>query len=137
MNGNLVTQSALLAGAATVSVFALGFPIRWALVRWNVVDRPNERSSHTRPTPRGGGSASMLAIFVIAATAETHQRQIQTLAMVLAVTAVLAIVSFVDDLRSLSPLIRFVCQALAAVVTLATLGWPHLALGLSNELTAL
>jgi len=43
----------------------------------------------------------------------------------------LAIISFIDDLRSISALARFGCHALGAVGVLAALGWPRLQLGLT------
>ena len=46
---------------------ALGGAGAWIISRfafqWGLVDRPNERSSHSRPTPKGGG-LGILAVFV-------------------------------------------------------------------------
>lgn len=52
-----------------VSVWALSLLTSWLLTGWirrralksGMLDRPNERSSHTVPTPRGGGLAILLA----------------------------------------------------------------------------
>jgi UDP-N-acetylmuramyl pentapeptide phosphotransferase/UDP-N-acetylglucosamine-1-phosphate transferase len=51
----------------------------------------------------------------------------------LGTSLILAAISFVDDLRSLPASIRFGCHGLAAIATLAALGWPELELGLSAE----
>ena len=88
------------------------------LTRRAVLDRPNERSSHTAPVPRGGGLAVVVAIAVgwvwlVAADAEAG-RWLAPLAAALA----LAALSFVDDLRSLGAGVRLGAQALAVAVGL-------------------
>ncbi|MEQ8814620.1 MAG: glycosyltransferase family 4 protein [Thalassobaculum sp.] len=88
------------------------------LTRRAVLDRPNERSSHTAPVPRGGGLAVVAAIAVgwiwlAAADAEP----VHWLAP-LAATLALAALSFVDDLRSLGAGVRLGAQALAVAVGL-------------------
>ena len=71
------------------------------------LDRPNERSLHTKPVPRSGGLAIMagtLAAFVLLPAP-----------MVLAAPALaLACVSLVDDWRGLPIAVRFVAHAVAA-----------------------
>jgi UDP-N-acetylmuramyl pentapeptide phosphotransferase/UDP-N-acetylglucosamine-1-phosphate transferase len=134
MSGVQITQGALLAGAAAVGVFALGFPVRHALVHWSIIDRPNERSSHRRPTARGGGVAILLAILGVAGLGGMHMGQTGILATLLVAAAVLGSVSFVDDLRSLPPQMRLACHALVALAMLAVLEWPHLASSPSKEL---
>jgi len=47
-----------LAAIVFAASFVLGFPVGALLRRWGVVDRPNDRSSHDRPTVRGGGIAT-------------------------------------------------------------------------------
>jgi UDP-N-acetylmuramyl pentapeptide phosphotransferase/UDP-N-acetylglucosamine-1-phosphate transferase len=91
------------------------------LRRRAILDRPNERSSHDAPTPRGGGLAvvgvlllSFLAIFA------GHAAEGGLLAVV-AAAAVLAAVSWRDDLAGLSPALRLVVQALAVAAGLAVL----------------
>lgn len=113
-----------LAGLAVVAV-------NWALVailirsapRLGLLDRPNERSLHTKVTPRGGGLgfvvvlASVLgaALLVMPAGAALHYPLITYLLAALFIAAV----SLRDDFQSLSPGLRFLCQlavAVAAVV---------------------
>ncbi len=133
MNDPQLMQGVLVAVAAGLGVFVLGFPVHRALVHWNIVDRPNERSSHSRPTARGGGVAVSAGLLAAALAAPAQPGERPFLMTLLAVTTLLAIVSFIDDLRSLSPAIRFACQAVAAVAVLAALGWPRMALGLDRE----
>ncbi|MGB1005760.1 MAG: glycosyl transferase, partial [Thalassobaculaceae bacterium] len=47
--------------AALVALVGTGLLIG-ALTRRQILDHPNHRSSHDRPTPRGGGIAVMAAI---------------------------------------------------------------------------
>ena len=108
--------------AASASLcWGLCFPVyRW-LVRKRIVDNPNERSSHDQPTARGGGIAIMativLGIGVFACAFPS------TLLLSLAAGAIaVSVVSLVDDLRSMSPSIRFGCHAAAALLPLAAWG---------------
>jgi UDP-N-acetylmuramyl pentapeptide phosphotransferase/UDP-N-acetylglucosamine-1-phosphate transferase len=86
-----------------------------------VRDRPNERSSHSIATPRGGGLAVMLALlpawalFILLGAAPP--------ATVVAVLGAgfLALVSFADDLRSRHPLLRLLAQAGAVAAGIAAL----------------
>ena len=74
-------------------------------------DVPGERSNHSKPTPKGGGIAVMIAGigFLMVAGAEAH--------LVLA-ALFLAVVSFLDDWRGLSVRARLVCQILAIAYVL-------------------
>ena len=129
MNEDPIIQCVLIFSCAAIGVFVLGFPVRAALVHWNIVDRPNERSSHSQSTARGGG----VAILLVAGIAGMQAGLTPILVTLLAAAAVLAVVSFIDDLRSLPASVRFGCHGLAALAILAALGWPHLQLGLSAE----
>ncbi len=90
------------------------------LTRRAVFDRPNERSSHAIPVPRGGGIAVVAAVAVgwgwIAADPSMADpaRWLAPLAAGLA----LAGISFVDDLRNLGAGLRLGVQAAAVVVGL-------------------
>ncbi len=85
---------------------------RWSLRR-NVVDVPNERSSHSVPTPRGGGIVivflvlSVYAAYVPLSGGELNFRFIGGALLV-------AAVSFVDDFRHVPAPIRLFVQAIAA-----------------------
>src|SRR3954471_6598806 len=64
----------------------------------SVLDRPNQRSSHLRPVPRGGGIAPVAAIALawtaLAATGLVGPRVL----FVLTGGALLAVVSWLDDI---------------------------------------
>ncbi|HEX5453304.1 MAG TPA: glycosyltransferase family 4 protein [Stellaceae bacterium] len=75
-----------------------------------VLDRPNERSSHTVPTPRGGGIAVIAAILA-AWLALTGAGALPPRLLTIAAGALLlAVVSWRDDRRGLSPAVRLLAQ---------------------------
>lgn len=84
------------------------------LRRYAVFDRPNARSSHTELTSRGGGiavTAVLLTAWCVLAPPE-QRNEIYTVA---ALAGLLAAVSWIDDLRSLSPLVRLASQLIAVL----------------------
>ncbi|MCK6450200.1 MAG: glycosyltransferase family 4 protein [Alphaproteobacteria bacterium] len=102
-----------------------------------ILDRPNERSSHTRPTPRGGGIAvigTLVPAWIAIALIEDQARLVDFL--VPAIAAALALLSWRDDRAGLPVPVRFAAQAAAVVATLAAVpdltngfdpflrGWP-------------
>ncbi len=106
--------------ASAVSYLA-GFAARAILGRLGVVDRPNERSSHDRPVVRGGG-ISLLIGAAVAGYAAAPLNAAPGFAWLALAVVVLTAVSFLDDLRSRSPVLRFGVQAGAAIVALSALG---------------
>ncbi|RZM82352.1 MraY family glycosyltransferase [Leptolyngbya iicbica] len=113
----------------------------WALTGWlrqrfqqTLLDIPNDRSSHTQPTPRGGGLGFFIAFLGSALGAWLGQQFWPTLFAplfppVLAVAAVilpLAIVGMLDDRYNLSAKIRYAVQLGAAAIALFSFGlWPQ------------
>ena len=91
------------------------------LRRRNFLDLPNDRSSHTVPTPRGGGIAVIGAVLLAWIIWWLSGRVPPgTLGISLA-TALLAIVCWVDDLRGLSPPARLAAQGVAVAIGLYVL----------------
>jgi UDP-N-acetylmuramyl pentapeptide phosphotransferase/UDP-N-acetylglucosamine-1-phosphate transferase len=109
----------LLAAVAGAAFFisCLATRVLIALLRRGaVLDQPNARSSHTIPTPRGGGIAvigtSVIAWLVLAAVGVLPRP-----AVVAALAAAgLAVVSWLDDLRGLSPAVRLLAQFAAVAI---------------------
>jgi UDP-N-acetylmuramyl pentapeptide phosphotransferase/UDP-N-acetylglucosamine-1-phosphate transferase len=85
------------------------------LRRAAVIDRPNERSSHAVPTPRGGGIAPVAAILLAWLTLIAFGFATPRLSYALAGAVLLAAVSLLDDLRGLSPAPRLFAQAAAVI----------------------
>lgn len=86
---------------------ALTGPVIVLLRRWAVLDRPNARSSHAVVTPRGGGVAVIVAVFVCTALVGSSDAW-----PVVVPALLLAIVGLADDLRSLSARVRLAAQVL-------------------------
>ena len=78
--------------------------------RWRILDQPNERSSHTAPTPHGGGAPLLLAFALAVLVATPEGASWQSGFVVLLVLALfLMILGVLDDLRGLSVFLRFAC----------------------------
>ncbi|CAO3421335.1 MraY family glycosyltransferase [Azospirillum argentinense] len=119
-----------MSGALALAL-ALGgsFALSWLLTgrvlaylrRKAILDHPNDRSSHSIPTPRGGGWGVMLTLLpawaVIAATADDPLRALPILVGAVALMAV----SWMDDRRGLGPAPRFLAQIAAVVAGLSAL----------------
>lgn len=97
----------LVAGIALTGVALL------YLRRRMILDHPNDRSSHSIPTPRGGGLAvTVLCVGIIGGLGLCHG---ETMLVGLSGGAViLGLISWLDDLRSLSARVRLVAQLIAA-----------------------
>ena len=103
------------------SVVLTGLFRQYALWR-NVMDIPNERSSHSVPTPRGGGIAMVLVYLLSLA----YQLNItgfsnEQLAL-LAGGAVIALTGFLDDHHSLSARWRLLIQLLVSIMMVISAG---------------
>jgi UDP-N-acetylmuramyl pentapeptide phosphotransferase/UDP-N-acetylglucosamine-1-phosphate transferase len=112
----MICAAALAAGYAVTGLVIP--PLR----RRAILDRPNERSSHTTPVPRGGGWGIMSPILPAWAVIALVAGDIGTMAPVLAGALLLVGVSWFDDLRGLTPALRLAAQIVA--VGLAVLALP-------------
>jgi len=83
------------------------------LRRAAVLDHPNERSLHEAPTPRGGGIALIAAILLAWLALIAAGAVAPRLVVVLCGAALLAAISWIDDLRGLSPAPRLLAQLVA------------------------
>ncbi len=97
---------------------------QWALQR-NLLDIPNERSSHAMPTPRGGGIA--IAIILIAGFALARlwvsELELRAYFGFLLGVMVVASISVIDDLFTLSAGLRLFSHLFAASVFLLFSGY--------------
>ncbi|MHA1152658.1 MAG: MraY family glycosyltransferase [Alphaproteobacteria bacterium] len=114
----------LLIASAVVAL--LSWAATWAvlrsLIRFEVYDRPNPRSSHEQAKPRGGGLA-LLPVLLIAWIAAASWLAAAPLGFwsVLSAAAVLAVLSWFDDLRGLPVALRLAVQALAVGLGIAAM----------------
>ncbi|MGH9867797.1 MAG: MraY family glycosyltransferase [Candidatus Polarisedimenticolia bacterium] len=109
----------LLVGAALVS-FLLAFPVRRIAVFFNIVDHPERRKMHQIPIPLLGGvavSLSWVLLSILAVSFLTFgQTEIQSYQSLVAGLLLIVILGIVDDVRGVSPPLKFAVQAAAAMI---------------------
>jgi Fuc2NAc and GlcNAc transferase len=103
-----------------IAYWLTGRIYHYALHR-ELLDIPNARSSHSTPTPRGGG-LSIVVVMLLSALAGTELYPDQSgLCYLLALTGfAYAVLGWLDDHFDLSSLVRFVVQILLAC---GAVGW--------------
>lgn len=102
--------------------FTLTYFIKEYAIKKSLVAEVNERSSHTTPTPHGGGIAIAITWFIgLSYLFYTNDIE-SSLYYALMVGAVLAVVSYLDDLYELSPKVRLITQSSVAVGGIIALG---------------
>lgn len=96
--------------------------------RKRLMDNPGERSSHTVPTPRGGGIAfvivqmGLVSIFALLDPVLDPKSYVPTIPVsVFYVAGGLALLGWLDDLYNLTPKRRLLYQVLGAVVAVGLL----------------
>ena len=104
-----------------VAALVLTFLVRKNLLRRNLLDHPNERSSHTQPVPRGGGWALLLVLIPGIIITGVLQHDIPRHAGLLTGIILLGIISWLDDKGGVSARVRLSLHLLAA--TLGTLSF--------------
>lgn len=120
------------------AVVVLAFLLSWGLTalvreyaRRRLIDIPNERSSHSIPTPRGGGLAIIIvAELSIAAAALSGLVPPRVATGVGVGTAAVAAIGWLDDHASIRASTRFAVHFGSALLTVTLCGgYPTLALG--------
>lgn len=108
-----------MSGSATPVVAFLAFVMSFVgagvLTRLNVLpDRPNQRSMHTKITPRSGGIALLLPFLGSLLIFTVSGGWSEQLAAVLAGAALFSLIGLVDDAVQLSALVRLILQITGA-----------------------
>ncbi len=108
--------------AACVLCAALIVLLHPLLVRYALA-RPNARSSHSVPTPQGGGAAVIIAAIasVLISASLFHATADPILLTIFAAAILLACVGAYDDLRTMPVFPRLLLQAVAVGIVLSTL----------------
>ncbi len=84
------------------------------LLRRRLLDHPNSRSSHKRPTPRGGGVAFVL-VAVLSNLIPFHSNAWSPIPTLTLVAIPLALIGLLDDCFNLPSGLRYVIQLLTAL----------------------
>lgn len=114
---DMLTLCILLLVVFLTAVLATRASIAWAHHR-NILDQPNHRSSHSRPTPRGGGIGIVTACVVGITGAVIMDLLPWHVGAALACGLPIAVVGYIDDRRSLSARSRLLVQIACAAAAL-------------------
>lgn len=132
--------------AVVVTALSVALVRRWALSR-QLLDVPNARSSHTIPIPRGGGIAIVVVVIggLVSAQATRLIWPVRDFVAIIATSTFVAVISLVDDFRSLNSWLRLSAHLLASITIAVVIPPPPIidvpfikpihALGLATVLT--
>lgn len=117
-----------------IGIFLLSFMLTWLVRKWaiykDILDHPNDRSSHTIPTPRGGGIAIVVAFYTGLILLLTQNHIEKSLFYALLCGIPLALIGYIDDMFNLKPGVRFFIQFSCAIAALVFLsGFQYFDLG--------
>jgi UDP-N-acetylmuramyl pentapeptide phosphotransferase/UDP-N-acetylglucosamine-1-phosphate transferase len=130
-----------------IAVFLVGFVVtylftpvvRWLAVRFGIVDLPNERRPHKRPTARGGGLAVFFGFHAACLMAVAFpwpkiagELDFAWWQRFVLPSLVLLVVGLIDDIRGMRPLVKLSGQAMAA--SLIFLGGARFGILLGHQL---
>jgi UDP-N-acetylmuramyl pentapeptide phosphotransferase/UDP-N-acetylglucosamine-1-phosphate transferase len=121
----------LISFAAAAGVFGLSALCVAGLRRWAVermLDIPNARSSHTRPTPRGGGLGIVVGVLIgawILFISRILSMPFRESAALSLGGGIVALVGWLDDIHRLPYRIRLVVQAISSAIILIAIGYFH------------
>ena len=93
------------------------------MIRFGTLDHPGARSSHTRPTPKGGGvgivAAFITGLMILYAGAGHARVPNAPFLGLIGASAMIAAVSYADDVRSWPPTVKLAAQLAAALLAIA------------------
>jgi len=99
-----------------------GYMRHYALKK-NIIDNPNERSSHSIPTPRGGGVAVVCSYLLALAVLIYSQQLTVHIGLTLMVAGfIIALLGFLDDHGHINSMLRLAIHFLVAIGAVISLG---------------
>ncbi len=110
---------------AGIFSFCLTYLTRKVAIKKSMLDLPNERSSHTIPTPRGGGIAIALTWFLSISILYYHHQIDKSLFLALFSGLLLSVISLLDDIYTLKNKPRLLVQAIVSGLGLYFIGGFH------------
>jgi Fuc2NAc and GlcNAc transferase len=120
--GPLVLAALSAPAGLAVSWWLTGRVRRYALAS-SLLDHPNDRSSHTVPTPRGGGLAIVLSFAaLVGALGVSGAISLRVVGALVGCGLLVALIGFLDDRAPVPARWRFAAHCMAAVAALWLLG---------------
>ncbi len=99
-----------------IAAFATALLLGWAMRRAGIIDRPNTRSNHDRPTPRGGGLGILAGFFMaLALMPEQPPASGAMLAGLALCGGIAGLTGLLDDIFTLSETLKFIILAAPAL----------------------
>ena len=83
-----------------------------------LLDIPNERSSHTQPTPRGGGLGFIIAFAITSSVYIITNSSLEEFIFLWLVLVSLSIIGIIVDNQDVPAAIRYLVQLLAASIAI-------------------
>ena len=103
--------------------FVLTYLMRLYALKKNIIDNPNERSSHSVPTPRGGGVAVVCSyLMALAVLIYSQQLTVHIGLTIMAAGFVIALLGFLDDHGHINAMLRLAIHFLVAIAVVISLG---------------
>src|SRR5436309_3940982 len=118
-----MTSTLVFAACLVASYFGVAGVRAWGQRR-NLLDIPNERSSHVEPTPRGGGIAIVVVSLAFYLAASFLMPGMFSWGY-FAGAVLVAFISFIDDIYSVRARWRLLTHSAAAILLMADRGWWH------------
>lgn len=102
--------------------FLLTYIIRQIAIKNKIISIPNERSLHVIPTPVGGGLAIVITWYAGITILFLNGFLERSLYFALLSGAILAIISFIDDIIGLKPVVRLCFHFITAIIAFILIG---------------
>ncbi len=103
--------------------FGLTYFMRAYALKKNIIDNPNERSSHSVPTPRGGGVAVVCSyLLALVVLIYSQQLEVHTGLTLIIAGFIIALLGFLDDHGHINALVRLAIHFLVAIGVVFSLG---------------
>lgn len=106
-----------------ILTFGFTYVMRAYALKKNIIDNPNERSSHSIPTPRGGGVAVVCSYFLALTVLIFSQKLSLDIGLTLIVSGfIVALLGFLDDHGHINSMLRLAIHFLVAIGVVIGLG---------------
>ena len=106
-----------------ILAFALTYFMRTYALKKNIIDNPNERSSHSIPTPRGGGVAVVISyLLALGLLIYSNDISMHIGVTIIAAGFIIALLGFLDDHGHINSMLRLAIHFMVAIGVVISLG---------------